>query len=259
MKHFRFYLILLCALMLLTACRTVSQTETGRPEETTSPTGSDRQTNDPENGTEENAAVQKLILSLPATNQVVIGNQTRTIEVSSDGEKNGIPMNAIRILSPDGEELWKCSYEADGTAQCGIAALRDEGNDPLQKGFIYWSVKTVPGESITATYMTYAQSEDGKYGRLGEILSSQGYPSMQLTGLGGGKRIDISTAPAYLAGKSDFLDFLHQLSSKLMERTVLFDTDGDQMQWGEWFTHKIVFADPTTGEPTSFEIIGSDR
>ena len=252
-------LILLCVLLLPTACRTVPQTETGMPRETTSSVETDRQTNDPTTATVENAVVETLILSLPATTQAVIENQTRTIKVSSDGEKNSVPINAVRILSPEGEELWKGSYEADGTVQFGIVTLCNDEDDPLKRGFICWSVKTVPGESITATYMTYAQKEDGKYGKLSEILSSQGIPSMQLAGLGGGKKIDISTASAYLAGESGFISFLDQLSSKLVAGTVLFDTDGNQMQWGEWITHQIVFVDPSTGKPTSLDIIGRDR
>lgn len=258
MKHFRLILIILCAFLLLTACGTAPQKENATPEETTFPTDPTTST-DPIETKENSSAVQKLIFSLPAVKQIEIENQTRKIEVSSDGEKNGVPMNAIRILSPDGEELWKGSYEADGTVQCGIVTQRSEDDDPLKKGFIYWSVKTVPGERITATYMTYASLENGKYEKLGSILSSQGISSLQLSGLGGGKRIDISSASAYLAGKDDFINFLHSMGSKLMDGTVQFDTDGKQMQWEQWFTHEIVFNDPTTGKPTTFEIIGSDR
>ena len=258
MKKARLCLILLCTALLLAACGTAPK-PTPASEEVTEPR-TDAPTAPAETaGIEEPVAAQKLILSLPATDQFEIENKTQKIEVSSNGEKDGVPMNALRVLSPEGEELWKATYAADGTVQCGIVALHGEDDDPLQRGFIYWSVKMVPGESITASYMIYAQSETGKYERLSSILSEQGIPGSQLGGLGGGKKIDISTASAYHAEKDGFLVFLHSMSSKLMEGSVCFDTDGKQMQWGEWFTHEIVFTDPSTGGPTTLEIVGRDR
>ena len=257
MKKFRLCLILLCAVMFLTACGTKPQKESGTSEETT-PLGTSAQQTDDPTETGEPAATQKLILSLPATKQTEIENQTRKIEVLSDGEKDGVPMNALRILSPEGEELWKISYAADGNTQCGIVVMPwQEGGDQFEKGFIYWYVKTVPNESITAFYMTYAALENGKYEKLSTIFSAQGMGGVG--GLGGGKRIDISTASAYLAGKLEFIDFLYGLASKLYDGAVLFDSNGVQMQWEQWFTHEIAFTDPTTGEPTTLEIIGRDR
>lgn len=254
MKSARLCLILLCAALLLPACGTAAPKTPATDEAEEIRTDATTVTTEPEGKTEEPVAVQALVLSLPATNLVEIDNKKRKIEIFEADEKNGVPMNALRILSPEGEELWRATYAADGTVQCGIVTANNENGN---SGFIYWSVRTVPNESITATYMTYAQTENGKYGRLDQILSSQGIPSLQLAGLGGGKSIDVSTASAYHAGKQDFLDFLGSLTSKLMEGTVLFDTDGNRMQWGKWFTHEFPYTNPATGAPDRFMLVGN--
>ena len=203
MKHFRLCLILLCTVLFLTACGTVpkkgdTDLKTDETTLSTEPIESDQspavtQKAEPIESDESPAVTQKaestesdespvitqnLILSLPATNEVGIMEQRRKIEVSDGGEKNGVPTNTLRILSPEGEELWRTSYAADGTEQCGIVTFGVD-DDPFQS-FIYWSVKIIPNESVTVFYRTYAPSENGKYERLGMILNSQGYPNMYI-------------------------------------------------------------------------------
>ena len=249
MKHFRLCLILLCTVLFLTACGTAPKKgDTDlKTDETTLLT-------EPIESDESPAVTQKLILSLPATNEVEIMDQTRKIEVSDGGEINGVPTNTLRILSPEGEELWKTSYGTDGNTQCGIVTLRTQDDDPLQSGFIYWFVKIIPNESVTASYTTYALSENGKYERLAMILSSEGYTN--LYGLEGRMTINIAQMFYYLEKRDEFRNFLGKLESKLYDGVVQFDTDGEQMQWEQWFLHEITFTVADEAEPTTLIIGG---
>lgn len=257
MKKARLCLILLCTALLLAACGSSPKKGIPVPDETTIPTTSAEPVT--ADGGEVSVNVQGPIRSLPATNEVEIAGKAQRIEVSEGGEKDGVPVNLLRILSPEGDELWRATYAADGTTQCGIVTLSGEKDDPFRNGFIYWYIRTIRDEKITAMYMTYTPLENGKYERSNSVLSSQGYPNTLLAGMGGIQTIDISSSSAYLAERQAFFTFLNDMASRLVDGTVRFDTDGKQMQWGKWLTHEIGFNDASTDEPIRFIIIGSER
>lgn len=221
MKKFRLCLILLCAVMLLTACGTKPQKESGTSEETTPSVTTAQQANDPTQ-TEEPAAPEYQILSLPATRQ--FSADGKILEISETDERDGIPRNAIRILSPEGEELWKINYVANGSQHCGIVGG--------EKCFTFWCVKIDP-ERSSIICRDYWLRDNGKY-ELGTYIAEN--PS-RLT-------YYFSITENFRIYQDEFEIYLSRLEDKVRDRETIFNDAGTLMQWDVWIPHQITISQP---------------